>query len=108
MLLGITVDGQMNWKQHVTDVVRATSYKLPYYILHIRALGTSAKVLCMMYYSIMYTAKSHVRLPSVVVLSDPYQQQLKGVQKRACWVTRGPAYNTYEDALTTLCLPITP
>lgn len=51
MLLDITMDDQMNWKQHVMDVVRATLYKLQYYMLHTRALGTSGKVLCSIYYS---------------------------------------------------------
>ncbi|XP_076068397.1 uncharacterized protein LOC143040843 [Oratosquilla oratoria] len=43
-LLGVTNDDQLDWKQHVTNTVRATSYRL-YMLRSLRSLGTPEKEL---------------------------------------------------------------
>ncbi|MPC77078.1 hypothetical protein E2C01_071523 [Portunus trituberculatus] len=83
-LLGVTVDSQLSWKQHVTTTVMSAIYRL--YMLHrLKSLG------------------------SLVPHLHPLQghQQLEIVQKTACNGMQGHPwpYTNYDHALTTLSLP---
>ena len=98
-LLGITVDDQLNWKQHVTNTIRSASYKICI-LQRLRSLKRPAAELKGIYMSLI--------LPKLMVWSlslNLTQHQLEKVQKRACKVILSHAFGDYASVLSTLCLP---
>ncbi|XP_076030898.1 uncharacterized protein LOC143019081, partial [Oratosquilla oratoria] len=102
-LLGITIDDQLDWKQHVTNTVRAASYRL-YMLRRLRSLGTPEKELKNIY-STFILPKLCYASPAWTPSNLTQKPQLEKVQKRACNITVGSSYSNYEDALTILNLP---
>lgn len=103
-LLCITVNNLLNWKLHVSNTVRAASYKL-YMLRRLRTLGASAAELCSIYTSFILPKLMYASPARSSSLTLTQQQQLERVQKRAFRVILGPDYHTYDIALTTLNLP---
>ncbi|XP_063854348.1 uncharacterized protein LOC135096624 isoform X4 [Scylla paramamosain] len=103
VLLGVTVDDQLTWKQHVASTVRSATYKL-YMMRRLRSLGTLTDELrgvCLTFIlpKLMYASPAWSSS-----LTHTQQLQLERVQKRACRVIFVPAYTTCDEALTTLSL----
>ena len=103
-LLGVTVDDQLTWKQHVNNIIRTASFKL-YMLRRLRSLGTPAKELCGVYTTFILPSLMYCSPVWSSSLTLTQKQQLERVQKRACRIILGPAYQSYTDALTTLSLP---
>ena len=103
-LLGVIVDDQLTWKQHVTTTVRSAAYKL-YLLRRLRSLGTPTHELRGVYLTFILPKLMYASPAWSSSLTSTQQQQLESVQKRACRIILGPAYTTYDDALSTLSLP---
>ncbi|XP_063856390.1 GTPase Obg-like [Scylla paramamosain] len=102
-LLGVTVDDQLTWKQHVASTIRSATYRL--YMLHrLRSLGTPTDELRGVYLTFILPKLMYASPAWSSSLTQTQQLQLESVQKRACRVILGPAYTTYEEALNTLKL----
>ena len=102
-LLGVTVDDQLTWKEHISNIVRAASYKI-YMLRRLRSLGTPADELKGVYTSFILPKLMYASPAWSSSLNLSQQLQLERVQKRACRVILGPAYINYDNALTTLSL----
>ncbi|XP_063862994.1 uncharacterized protein LOC135102139 [Scylla paramamosain] len=102
-LLGVTVDNQLNWKQHVASTVRSATYRL-YMLRRLRSLGTLTDELRRVYLTFILPKLMYASPAWSSSLTHTQQLQLESVQKRACRVILGPAYTTYEEALTNLSL----
>ncbi|XP_076035742.1 uncharacterized protein LOC143021860 [Oratosquilla oratoria] len=79
-LLGITID---DWKQRVTNTVRAASYR-PYMQRRLRSLGTPDKELKNIYSTFIlpnFCYASPAWIPSINLTQE---QQLQRIKKRAC------------------------
>ena len=103
-LLGVTIDNQLNWKQHVSTMVRSASYKL-FMLRRLSSLGAPADALKVVYTTFILPKLMYASPAWSSSLSLTQQLQLERVQKRACRTILGQAYTHYEDALSTLCLP---
>ncbi|MCP4985945.1 MAG: reverse transcriptase family protein [Colwellia sp.] len=104
-LLGVTLDDQLNWKQHVGNIVRTASYKL-YMLRRLRSLGTPGRELCTVYTTFILPTLTYASPVWSSSLTGTQKQQLERVQKRACRIILGPAYEGYSQALSTLTLPL--
>ena len=101
-LLGITLDDQLNWKQHVTNTISSAFYKI-YMLRKLKSLGTLADELKGVYISFI--------LPKLMYVSPAWssslnltQYQLEKVKKWAISIILGLTYSDYESALITLNL----
>ena len=103
-LLGVTVDDKLTWKQHVSAIVRAASYKI-YMLRRLKSLGAPADELKVVYITFILPTLMYASPAWSSSITLTQQHQLERVQKRACRVILGPSYTHYEDALATLCLP---
>ena len=103
-LLGMTLDDQLNWKQHVTHIIRSASYRI-YLLWKLRSLGTPADELKEVYTSFMLPKFMYASLAWSSSLNLTQQHQFEKVQKRACKVILGLAFGDYGSALSTLSLP---
>ena len=103
-LLGVTVDDQLNWKQHINNVVRVASFKL-YMLRRLRSLGTPGNELGGVYKTFILPTLCYCSPAFSSSLNITQKQQLERVQKRACKIILGQAYEGYENALATLSLP---
>ncbi|XP_063860409.1 carnitine O-palmitoyltransferase 2, mitochondrial-like isoform X2 [Scylla paramamosain] len=102
-LLGVTVDDQLTWKQHVASTIRSATYRL-YMLRRLRSLGTPTDELRGVYLTFILPKLMYASPAWSSSLTQTQQLQLESVQKRACRVILGPAYTTYEEALNTLKL----
>ncbi|XP_063852301.1 uncharacterized protein LOC135095411 isoform X1 [Scylla paramamosain] len=102
-LLGVTVDDQLTWKQHVASTVRSATYRL-YMLCRLRSLGTPTDELRGVYLTFILPKLVYAFPAWSSSLTHTQQLQLESEQKRACRVILGLAYTTYEEALTTLGL----
>ena len=103
-LLGVTIDDQLTWKQHVSTMVRSASYKL-FMLRRLSSLGAPADALKVVYTTFILPKLTYASPAWSSSLSLTQQLQLERVQKRACRTILGQTYTHYEDALSTLCLP---
>ena len=103
-LLGVMVDDQLSWKPHVTTIIRSASYKI-YMLRRLRSLGAPADELRGVYLTFILPKLMYASPAWSSSLNLTQRQQLERVQKRAFRVILGPAYRSYEDALTCLSLP---
>lgn len=103
-LLGVTVDDQLTWKQHVSNIVRSASFKI-YMLRRLRSLGTPTEELRGVYLTFILPKLMYASPAWSSSLTLTQQQQLERVQKRAFRVIMGPAYRDYEHALSHLSLP---
>ena len=67
-LLGITLDDQLNWKQHVTNTIRSTSYKI-YMLQRLRFLEILAAELKEVY--TFFILPKLMYASSLVLISEP-------------------------------------
>ncbi|XP_063862727.1 uncharacterized protein LOC135102029 [Scylla paramamosain] len=102
-LLGVTVDDQLTWKQHVASTVRSATYRL-YMLRRLRSLGTPTDELSGVYLTFILPKLMYASPAWSSSLTHIQQVKLESVQKRGCRVILGPAYTTYEETLTTLSL----
>ncbi|XP_076056275.1 uncharacterized protein LOC143034219 [Oratosquilla oratoria] len=102
-LLGITIDDQLDWKQHVTNTVRAASYRL-YMLRRLRSLGTPEKELRNAYSTFILPKLCYASPAWTPFINLTQERQLERVQKSACKIILGPSYSNYEAALTILNL----
>ncbi|XP_063877111.1 uncharacterized protein LOC135109616 isoform X2 [Scylla paramamosain] len=102
-LLGVMVDDQLTWKQHVASTIRSATYRL-YMLRRLRSLGTPTDELRGVYVTFILPKLMYASPVWSSSLTQTQQLQLESVQKRACRVILGPAYTTYEEALNTLRL----
>ena len=86
------------------SVTRKASYKL-YMLRRLKSLGAPAAELKGVYNTFILPAVTYASPAWSSSLNTSQMQQLERIQKRACKIILGPAYTTYDDALTTLCLP---
>ena len=84
-LLGVTVNDQLTWKEHVSNIVRAASYRI-YMLRRLRSLGTPADELKGVYTSFILPKFMYASPAWSPSLNLTQQQQLERVQKRACRV----------------------
>ena len=103
-LLGVMLDDQLTWKQHISTTVRSAAYKL-YMLRRLRSLGTPEEELKGVYITFILPKLMYASPAWSSSLTCTQQQQLESVQKRACRIILGAAYTTYAAALTTLSLP---
>ena len=103
-LLGVTLDEQLNWKQHVSNIVRTASYKL-YMLRRLRSLGTPSSELLGVYTTFILPTLMYASPAWSNSLTITQKQKLERVQKRACRIILGGEYDGYDHALTTLGLP---
>ena len=102
-LLGVTIDHHLTWKEHVANLIKASTYKL-YLLRRLKSLGTPVSELASVY--------SHFILPKLTYASPAWsssltatqRSQLERVQKRACRLILGNLYTSYQAALDTLHL----
>ncbi|MPC78037.1 hypothetical protein E2C01_072510 [Portunus trituberculatus] len=90
-LLGVTVDDQLTWKQHVTTTVRSADYRL-YMLRRLKSLGIPADELEGVYLTLVLPRLMYASLAWSSSLTSHQQQQLEDVQKRACMIILSPAY----------------
>ena len=103
-LLGVVLDDHLSWGQHVAMVVKAASYRL-YMLRRLRSLGTPASELKGVYTSFILPKLTYASPAWSSSLNATQLHRLERVQKRACRVILGPAYDNYDAALTSLSLP---
>ena len=103
-LLGVTLDDQLNWKQHVSNTVRSASFKL-YMLRRLRSLGTPSPELQGVYTTFILPTLMYASPAWSSSLNISQKRKLERVQKRACRIILGGQYDSYDQALTTLSLP---
>ena len=103
-LLGITIDKNLNWKQHVASIVKKASFRL-YMLRRMKSLGTPPKELTIIYTSFILPVLLYASPAWSSSLNVTQQQQIEKVQKRAFRTILGPSYTSYNEALNTLGLP---
>ena len=103
-LLGVIIDEQLTWKPHVNNVVRSASYKL-YMLRRLRSLGTPERELCTIYTTFIIPTLIYASPAWSSSLTLTLKKKLERVQKRACRIILGSAYEGYDHALSTLNLP---
>ena len=92
-LLGVMLDDQLTWKQHVYTTVRSAAYKL-YMLRRLRSLGTPAEELKGVYITFILPKLMYASPVWSSSLTRTQQQQLESVQKRAYRIILGAAYTT--------------
>ncbi|XP_076052858.1 uncharacterized protein LOC143032271 [Oratosquilla oratoria] len=102
-ILGITLDNQLNWNQHVTSIVRTASYKL-YMLSRLKSLGTPTSELQEVYKTFIIPTLMYASPAWSSSLTLTQRQKLERVQKRAYRIILGLVYSGYDHALTTLTL----
>ncbi|XP_076033182.1 uncharacterized protein LOC143020617 [Oratosquilla oratoria] len=102
-ILGITLDAQLNWNQHITNIVRTASYKL-YMLSRLKSLGTPTSELQEVYKTFILPTLMYASPAWCSSLTLTQRQKLERVQKRACRIILGVEYSSYDHALTTLTL----
>ncbi|XP_076044841.1 uncharacterized protein LOC143027435 [Oratosquilla oratoria] len=103
-LMEITIDDQLDWKQHVANTVRAASYQL-YMLRRLRLLETPEKELKNIYSTFIlpkFRCVSPAWTPSINFTQERQQER---VQKKACKLILGSSYFNYEAALTCSTYP---
>ena len=103
-LLGVTVDEQLTWKEHVGNITRTASFKL-YMLRRLRSLGTPASELQGVYTTFILPTLMYASPVWSSSLTLTLRQKLERVQKRACRIILGGDYISYDRALNTLGLP---
>ncbi|XP_063886472.1 uncharacterized protein LOC135114506 [Scylla paramamosain] len=83
---------------------REIRYLQLYMLRRLRSLGTPTDELRGVYLTFILPKLMYASPAWSSSLTHTQQLQLESVQKRACRVILGPAYTTYEEALTTLSL----
>ena len=103
-LLGVTIDDELNWKVHVSNVIKSATYRL-YLLRRLKSLGfppTELKYI----YSVFILPKLTYASPAwSSSLTNTQKDSLEKVQKRACKIILSTSYTSYEVALHTLNLP---
>ena len=103
-LLGVVLDDQLSWDQHVANVVRAASYRL-YMLRRLLSVGTPESDLKAVYVSFILPKLLYASQAWSSSLTNTQLYRLERVQKRACKIILGSTYSDYNAALATLCLP---
>ncbi|MPC32655.1 hypothetical protein E2C01_025980 [Portunus trituberculatus] len=104
-LLGVTVDDQLTWRQHITATVKAAAYRL-YMLRRLKSLGTPTEELKGVYIIFILPRLMYTSTAWSSCLTAIQRQQFENViQKKACRIILGPAYTNYDHALTTPNLP---
>ncbi|MEL7523110.1 MAG: reverse transcriptase domain-containing protein, partial [Cyanobacteria bacterium J06553_1] len=97
-LLGVTIQQDLKWDIHVTNVVKSASFRL-YMLRRLRSLGLPPIELVNLYKSFILprlTYSAPIWTPGLY----KYQKLLlERVQKRALKIALGPSYTTYDQAL---------
>ncbi len=103
-LLGITIDCKLDWKEHVSNTIKAASYRL-YILRRLRSLGTPLPELSTIYNSFILPKLTYASPAWSSSLNITQKRQLERVQRRACRIMLGADYAGYDDALSTLNMP---
>ena len=103
-LLGVTVDCKLDWKQHVSNIVKSATYKL-YMLRRLKSLGMPQRELGSIFTTFILPKLTYASPAWSSSLSLTQRKQLERVQKRAVKIILGRSYTTYEEALSTLQLP---
>ena len=100
-LLGVTIDCNLNWKEHVKKTIQAASYRL-YMLRRLRSLGTPTPELITIYNAFILPKLTYSSPAWSSSLNITQIRQLEKVQERACRIMLGADYSGYTNALTTL------
>ena len=102
-LLGVTIDNKLNWKPHVSEVVKSSSFRL-HLLRRLKSLGVPAHELLSVYTTFILPKLTYASPTWSSSLNATQRKHLEKVQKRACKIILSPSYSTYQEALNTLTL----
>ena len=102
-LLGVIIDDKLSWGDHVSAVIKSSSYRL-YMLRRLKSFGLPTTELCNIYNLFILPKLTYASPAFSSSLSLTQLRRLERIQKRAAKIIMGPSYNTYVDALSTLDL----
>ena len=100
-ILGIMLDDRLNWKNHVSTIIRSATYRL-YILRRLKSLGTPQKELVKIHNTFIIPKLTYASPAWSPSINRTQKQQLERVQKRAYRIILGAAYSSYQQALDTL------
>lgn len=103
-LLGVTIDHKLNWKPHVSMVIRAARYRL-FLLRRVKSLRIPPSELTYIYKTFILPKITYASPAWSSNLTATQKMQLERVQKTAFRTTLGTTYTTYDEALSTLAMP---
>ena len=103
-LLGVTIDNELNWKAHVSNVTKCASYRL-YLLRRLKSLGLPPSELKSIFSLFILPSLTYASPAWSSSLSRTQKDSLEKIQKRACKIILGNTYTSYEAALDTLNIP---
>ena len=104
-LLGLTIDDKLKFGPHVTNIVKSTSFRL-HMLRRLKSFGMPVDELINIYKMFILPKLTYAAPAWSFSLGVDLQKKLERVQKQALKICLGPAYTTYEAALTVANLPI--
>ena len=103
-LLGITIDDQLKWDNHINTIIKSSTYRL--HLLHrLKSLGLPAEELKNVYNTFILPKLTYASPAWSCSLNISQRKVLERVQKRACKIILWSDYDGYDDALHKLNLP---
>ena len=103
-LLGVTIDDELNWKTHVSNVIKSASYRL-YLLRRLKSLGLPPPELKSIFSLFILPKITYASPAWSSSLSNTQKDSLEKVQKRACKIILGSTYTSYDAALQALNMP---
>ena len=97
-LLGVTIQHDLGWDLHVSNVVKSASFRL-YMLRRLRTLGVPPIELINLYKSFILPKLTYSAAIWTPGLFKYQQRRLESVQKRAIKIALGPSFTTYDQAL---------
>ena len=104
-LLGLTIDDKLKFGPHVANIVKSTSFRL-HMLRRLKSFGMPVDELINIYKMFILPKLTYAAPAWSFSLGVDLQKKLERVQKQALKICLGPAYTTYEAALTVANLPI--
>ncbi|MEL7524109.1 MAG: reverse transcriptase domain-containing protein, partial [Cyanobacteria bacterium J06553_1] len=97
-LLGVTIQHDLHWDLHVSNVVKSASFRL-YMLRRLRTLGLPPIELVNLYKTFILPKLTFSAVIWTPGLYKYQKRRLERVQKRALKIALGPSYTTYDQAL---------
>ena len=97
-LLGVTIQKDLRWDLHVSNVVKSASFRL-YMLRRLRSLGLPPIELVNLYKTFILPKLTYCAPVWSPGLFKYQKRLLERVQKRALKIALGPSYTTYDQAL---------
>ena len=103
-LLGVTIDNKLAWDQHISTIIRSSSYRL-FMLRRLKTLGLPQTELCNIFKTFILPKLTYASPAWSSSLNTTQLKKLENIQKRATKIILGPTYNDYAEAQVTLSLP---